>query len=248
LIGTLLSLGVAVSCGQVADRVVFESASVRPSDPTNPESFWNVSPGRLSVRNMSLKSLVMAFYKVKQYQVTGGPKWIDNDRFDVAAKLADPPPGLAPRSSEAAARLMSASQSLLEDRFHLRFHKDTKLVSGYALVVAKSGPKLKKSEGDGSSRIKTGRGTLQATGVSMERFVSTLPTILDAPVVDASGIEGSYDFVLDWAPDPAADTKDGPVGPSLYTALRETLGLKLEPRKVPVPLFVIDGAERPGEN
>jgi uncharacterized protein (TIGR03435 family) len=197
---------------------------------------------------MSLKSLVMAFYKLKPYQVTGGPKWIDNDRFDVVAKLADPPPGLAPRSSEAAARLMSACQSLLEDRFHLLFQKETRAVSGYALVAAKSGPKLKKSEGDGSARIKTGRGTLEATGVSMERFASTLATILDAPVVDATGIAGSYDFALEWAPDLSSDGNDEQVRPSLYTALRETLGLKLESRRVPVPIFFIDSAERPGEN
>jgi uncharacterized protein (TIGR03435 family) len=241
-------IGIGVSFGQTAEKATFETASVRPSDPAKPESFWSVSPGRLSVRNMSLKSLVMAFYKVKQYQVTGGPKWVDTDRFDIQAKLADQPAGSSPRSSEAVARLMSAAQALLADRFQLVLYNETKQVSGYALVVAKTGPKLKAAEGDGSSNVKTGRGTLRATGLSMERFASSLSTILDAPVVDATDLKSAYDFTLEWTPDMAADSNDAPTQPSLYAALQEKLGLKLESRKVPVPVFTIERAEKPAEN
>jgi uncharacterized protein (TIGR03435 family) len=245
-VSAIIVTGVAL--GQPAGKAAFETASVRLSNPAKPESFWSVSPGRLSVTNMSLKSLVMAFYKVKQYQVAGGPRWLDTDRFDIQAKLANQPAGTSPRSSDAAARLMSAAQSLLAERFQLEFHEESRQVSGYALVVAKTGPKLRASEGDGSSNVKTGRGTLRAAGLSMERFASSLSTILDAPVVDSTGLTAGYDFTLEWRPDMAADVNEGLGQPSLYTALQERLGLKLESRKVPVRILIIDRAERPAEN
>jgi len=232
---------------QAPQRAVFEAASVKPSDPARTESFWKVSPGRLTVQNMSLKSLIMAFYKIKQFQVTGGPKWIDAERFDILAKLADDPAG-ASRSPEGAARLISAAQALLADRFHLVFRQETKPLSGYSLVIAKSGFKLKRAEGDGSSTVHEGRGTLRATALSMERFASSLSTILDAPVVDESGLQGGFDFTLEWAPDEMANSTDAPARPSLSTALQESLGLKLESRKVTAPVFVVERAEKPEAN
>jgi len=233
---------------QTQERVTFEAASIRRSDPLKAESYWRVSPGRLTVQNMSLKGLITAAYRVKRYQVTGGPKWFDEDRFDVTAKLAAAPAGVDATGSEGAARLMTAAQSLLQDRFRLTFHQESKSVSGYVLVVAKSGPKLTRAQGDGSSNIRSGRGTLQATGFSMERFASSLSALLEAPVVDETGLAGTYDLSLEYTPDGSSETTTGPVHPTLYTALQETLGLKLEARKVPVPIFVVDGAEKPGEN
>jgi uncharacterized protein (TIGR03435 family) len=82
----------------------------------------------------------------------------------------------------------------------------------------------------------------------MERFASSLSTILDAPVVDSTGLAAAYDFTLEWTPDVTADLNDGPSQPSLYAALQERLGLKLESRKVPVPILIIDRAERPAAN
>jgi uncharacterized protein (TIGR03435 family) len=246
LTSALLLMGPALVFAQTAEKAVFETSSIRRSDPEKPESFWNVSPGRLSVRNMSLKTLIMAFYRLKQYQVTGGPKWMDTDRFDIVAKLADEPRGVA-ASGNGPERLMSAAQSLLADRFQVIFHEQARTVSGYALVVAKGGAKLNLAGGDGSSNVKTGRGTLRATGLSMEKFTASLSTILDAPVVDATELRGKYDFTLEWTPD-LADVKEERVRPTLYTALQETLGLKLESRKVSVPIFIVDRAEKPGEN
>jgi bla regulator protein BlaR1 len=216
----------------------FETASVKPSDPAKPESFWNMSPGRLTVRNMSLKSLVMAAYSVKQYQVTGGPKWVDSDRFDILAKLEGG--GDNPRGKEAAMRLLAAAQALLAERFQLVFHNETRSVSGYSLVTAKGGIKLKQAEGDGSGSIHTSSTKVQASGYSMERLAASLSTQLDGPVVDATGVKGTFDFTLEWSAD------DG--GPSLFTAIQETLGLKLEGRRVQVTIILIDRAEKPAAN
>jgi uncharacterized protein (TIGR03435 family) len=248
LIGGLLTAGVAVLFAQAPQRTIFEAASVKPSDPARPESFWKVSPGRLTVQNMSLKSLIMAFYKVQQFQVTGGPKWIDSDRFDILAKLADDAAGPSPRGPEGAARLIAAAQALLADRFHLVVREETRPISGYSLVIAKSGFKLKPAEGDGSSTVRTGRGTLRASALSMERFATSLSTIVDTPVVDGTGLRGGFDFTLEWVPDEMADSTGTPARPTLYTALQESLGLKLESRKVPVPVFVVERAERPESN
>jgi uncharacterized protein (TIGR03435 family) len=170
--------------------------------------------------------------------VTGGPKWVDSDRFDIVAKLEDT--GDRSRGKEAAMRLTAASQALLAERFQLTFHRETRTVSGYALVTVKGGMKLKRAEGDGSSSIHTSRTKMQASGYSMERLADSLSTQLDGPVMDATGVEGTFDFTVEWSPD------DG--GPSLFTAIQETLGLKLEGRKVSVPVIVIDRAEKPTDN
>jgi uncharacterized protein (TIGR03435 family) len=221
-----------------AQSPVFEAASVKPSDPTKPESFWNVSPGRLNVRNMSLKSLVMAAYSVQRYQVAGGPKWVDSDRFDIAAKLEDT--GDRSTGKEAAMRLTAAAQALLAEHFQLEFHRETKSVSGYSLVTAKGGFKLRPAAGDGSNSIRTGRNKMEARGYSMDHLAASLSTQLEGPVVDATGVEGTFDFVVEWSLDDS--------GPSLFTALQETLGLKLESRKASVPVIVIDRAEKPAGN
>ena len=231
----LLTICIGVAFAQAP---VFEAASVKPSDPTKPESFWNVSPGRLNVRNMSLKSLVMAAYDVKRYQVAGGPKWVDSDRFNIVAKLEDT--GDRSRGKEAAMRLLGAAQALLAERFQLLIHNETKSVSGYSLVNAKGGFKLKPAAGDGSSSIRTGKTKMEAHGYSMERLAASLSTQLEGPVADATGVEGTFDFVVEWSLDDS--------GPSLFTALQETLGLRLESRKVSVPVIVIDRAEKPAGN
>jgi uncharacterized protein (TIGR03435 family) len=221
----MLVLWAGVALGQTT----FEAASIRPSDPAKAESFWRASPGRVAVQNMSLKSLVMAFYKVKEYQVVGGPGWVDADRFDIAAKM----PAGAPAT---AAALMEAARALLAERFGLVLHEESRPMAGYALVVAKGGFKVKPASGDGSSNVRTGKTTLEAVGLTMERLASSLATIVDAPVEDATGIAGTYDFTFEWT------LEDG-VGPAL-----SALGLKLEGRKVPSTVLSIERAVRPEAN
>jgi len=221
----MLALWTAAALGQTT----FEASSIRPSDPAKAESFRRASPGRLSVQNMSLKSLVAAFYNVKEYQVLGGPGWVDSDRFDIAAKM----PASAPPTGEA---LTNAARALLAERFRLVLHEDSRPMAGFVLVAEKSGLKVKPAAGDGSSNIWTGKTQMKAVGLTMERLASSLATIVDAPVVDETGIAGTYDFTFEWT------VEDG-IGPAL-----SVFGLKLERRKVPTKVLTIERAERPEAN
>jgi len=240
--GLLLIASVGTFAQSSEKPPVFETASIKPSDPTDPASSWNMNPGRLTVHNMSLKKLVMAAYEVKEFQVTGGPKWFDSDRFDIAAKLESTDEKSA-RSREGAVRVRRAMQALLADRFQLLVHQETRPVSGLALVTRKTGFKLKPVDGSEGSSIRTGRGRITAKGISLAGFAGVLATQLGQPVVDSTGIQGVFDFQLEWTPDESSET-----GTSLFAGIEETLGLKFEAQKVPVPIIAIDRAEKPGEN
>jgi uncharacterized protein (TIGR03435 family) len=155
-------------------------------------------------------------------------------------------------------------RALLADRFGLAVHSETQDRQGYVLVTARNGPKLPPPIDDPSvlfSRTPTGDRTLKATNVSMARFAEALSFPLGAIVVDRTGIEGQYDVSFQWTSDPAGDSRtlksgepapappvDATPGPSIFTALQEKLGLRLESKKVPVEVIVIERANRPSEN
>jgi len=151
-------------------------------------------------------------------------------------------------------------QQLLADRFKLAVHRETKELPAYALVVAKSGPKLTATKDTGGGKgTSSGDGHLTATGLTMARLAQTLTQILSRElgrvVIDKTGIVGEYDLSLTWTPDDRSaaaantskDTPDLP-GPSIFTALQEQLGLKLESTKAPVETLVIDHIEEPSAN
>ena len=139
-------------------------------------------------------------------------------------------------------------QALLAERFQLKFHSEAKEVSGYALLVAKNGPKLKPSPPDaqGGMRMNTPGQTVAMTVTkwSMEQLARQFSGQTQQPVLDKTGLAGEYDFQLMFVPDGASDTS----APELLTAIQEQLGLKLEPTKVPIEVLVIDHAEKPSEN
>jgi uncharacterized protein (TIGR03435 family) len=196
---------------------------------------------------MSLKNLVMLAGDVKSFQIAGGPKWLDGDRFDIIAKMEESE-AKAARGKEADARIRMALQALLTNRFQLRIHADSKPLAAYSLVAAKSGFKLKLVEKVHGSSNSWGRGQLTAKESSIAEFASALSSQMDRPVVDHTGIDGLYDFTLEWSPGDNPDAADSAAGPSLFTVVQETLGLKLEGKKVPVPVIVIDSAEKPDAN
>jgi uncharacterized protein (TIGR03435 family) len=230
-----------------APKAVFEAASIKPPEPGTSGYSWRSDPGRLAVQNMSLKNLIMLAWDVKSYQIAGGPKWLDGDRFDIVAKM-DESEAKAPRGNEADARIRIALQALLADRFQLRIHADSKPLSAYTLVAAKNGFKLKSAEKVHGSSNSWGPGQLTAKESSIAEFASALSSQMDRPVVDHTGIDGVYDFTLKWSPGDDPDAADSGAGASLFTAIQETLGLKLEGKKVPVPVIVIDSAEKPDAN
>jgi uncharacterized protein (TIGR03435 family) len=221
---------------------VFEVATIKPGDPTSPESGWNEGNGEIHFRNMPLRRLVLFAYNVKEYQLSSGPKWIENDGYTIVAKLEDrtrarPSRGVDPR-------IRTALQALLAERFQLAIHRDTRELPGYALVPAKGGFKLRPLDSEGIPAWGTGSGNARFNHSSMTELARGLSDLVGRPVVDRTEIPGVYDVKLTWAPENQPDA----TGPSIFTALQEQAGLKLEARKVPVELIVIDKAEKPSEN
>lgn len=232
----------------------FEAASIKKSSPDRAGSGISTYPNRIQVVNSTLKFCVEMAWNVKDFQVSGGPGWTGSDRYDIDAVAAS-----AFKPGEY--RLML--QTLLADRFGLAIHHETQERSGYALVVTKNGHKLPPPVDDPSimfSRTPTGDITLKATSASMKQLAGSLSNMLGSTVVDQTGIEGQFDVSMQWTPDPGQQmmTKSGAPapppppdaipGPSIFTVLQEKLGLKLEARKVPVDVIVIDRANRPSEN
>lgn len=199
------------------------------------------SPERITFTFTSLKSLIQVAYDVRPYQVEG-PAWLQSATFDVVANV---PAG----ATRAQANLML--QNLLADRFQLKLHRSTREVPVYALVVANNGPKLKVSVDDPDAPQP--RGTIWSGGRkrfefdrwTTARFARTLESDVDRPVIDMTGLEGIYDIRLEFAEIKSAFGSPDPHAPELFTALTEQLGLRLESRRGPVDVLVIDSVERP---
>ena len=165
-------------------------------------------------------------------------------------------------------RLQLRLQSLLEDRFALKAHLETKEMPVYELIVAKNGPRLPAAapQTDGKSRgmMRMGRGELTGTAVKMDGLMMALGDVTGRTVLDKSGLKGEYDFKLQWTPEPGQMNSMAPpagaqpppsaapvsetTGPSLTTAVQEQLGLKLESTKGPVEVIVVDHVEKPSAN
>jgi uncharacterized protein (TIGR03435 family) len=262
LAGSLVPRWIAFA--QQDPRPSFEVASIKPASPPtagHPVLFGMVDdPGRFKASYMSVRDLMAKAFGIGHSRISGGPAWVLYDRFDVVATL---PPNTP------AGQIPQMLQTLLSERFRLTVRRDSRMTRVYALVPDKGGPKLKASwEANNTSRSKTpelssaplivdangalglccGRGRLNR--VSMESFATLLSSETDRPVQDATGIQGSFDISLDWTPEAGSQPEGtaSPSGPSIYTAVREQLGLRLEPRIVPLEYLVIDHVEKPSEN
>lgn len=238
---TVVSLSVFPACaafGQPATAPQFEVASIKPSNDGPGSSGISTNNGRLSGRNVTLKRCVRSAYGVQEAQILGGPKWLDEDRYYIEAKASGP----------AGDRELSIMlQSLLAERFQLALHRETRTLPGLALVVGKGGLKAKPSATSSSSRTNSSRGIIQAERCSMTQLALKVSEVLRLPVADMTNVQGDFDFKLEWTPDDG-DKSIAASGPSIYAALQEQLGLKLQSRKVPVEVLVIDHAEKPSEN
>lgn len=234
-------------CAQSPDT--FEAAIVRPSGP---DSVFQstVTASQFTARRHTLAMMVAESYPdVESWRMSGGPSWVRTDMWDLVAKL----PSGVPTDQE---RLYRATEQMLRnflaDEFKLKTHFEQREQPVYDLVVAKSGPKIKASEGAERSIRFTPMG-IEIRHETMQEFVmflycpSCARQTADRPVFDKTGLTGYYDFTLNWSPSNiASDTVAS--GPSIFTALEEQLGLKLEPRKAPVDFLIIDQAERPSLN
>jgi uncharacterized protein (TIGR03435 family) len=248
---SLLLLSPALHAQTADHGPVFETASIKMTEPKlgGGHVHEHDGPGLLRA-SMTLKSYIRVAYEVEPYQVTGGPEWMDASTYDILAKLENG----ALQNGGNAKQLHAALRNLLAERFQLKFHHETKDMPAYALTVAKSGLKLKPvSGGSGCGTNSNGNGvrvTYTATCIDIAEFASYLSRNAGRPVLDQTRIDGLYSFSLVWTPDDlkAAASPDSPALPSLFTVIQEQLGLRLDPRKAPVDIMVVDNAERPSEN
>lgn len=208
----------------------FEVASIRPGRADAPGGV-TTGKGRLLVENQTLKRCIMGAFSVGPNQIVGGPSWLETDPFVIMAKAEEP--------VDDDAVIMAMLRTLLKERFKLECHRETRTIRAYVLDVAKHGPKLKKSAGGESSTF-YGRGHIKATATTMDHFAEVLSRLMDFPVVNTTGIEGTFDLQIEWN---SADA-----GRSIFTAIQERLGLRLASRKTPVDMIVIDHVEKPSEN
>ncbi len=219
----------------------FQVATIKPAVPdTFGSSGEDGRRGLLRVYNVTLKRAIRYAYDIPETQITGGPKWVDELRYDITAK-ADEPLG----ESE----LLRMLQPLLADRFKLAFHRETRMMAAYALSVAKSGIIAKLSDPSRPSGGDGGRGRIDMVGTPMSALIIRLSELLQRPIVDRTEDSRRFDFHLRWIPDTAPLGTDSVVdGPSLPRALEEQAGLRLVSERVPAEVLVIDRAELPAEN
>jgi uncharacterized protein (TIGR03435 family) len=239
----IIGLFVAFALALGAQSPAFEAASIKVNNSGEGRSSIQGSAGRVVMENVSLKKLTLWAYGIpddRDYALEG-PDWLSSEHFDVQATFG-------PNATPDLVRQMA--QTLLADRFKLALHKETREKPILALVVGKNGVKIH-AESDGVSRTSARAGRLEATHIGMPKLADLLQRLTGQVVVDATGLPGMFSFVLEWSPDdtkgipPADDTgaKDT-AGPSLYSAVQEQLGLKLESRKAPVEVLVVDRMEK----
>jgi uncharacterized protein (TIGR03435 family) len=228
-------------------RPAFEVATIKPAAAGRDGGRVRTLPGGQTfiASNVALKNLIMTAYSVRADQISGGPGWTSADGYDIEAKAGQ---AVGP------AELLLMLQSLLADRFKLILRDEKKVQPVYALILEKAVPNLKRNK-DGSESLlfPTGVGQYRATDVSMPYLAWTLSRFPDVGrvVIDRTGLPGGYDFDLRFTMTPVGQNPaDAPpeAGPSVFTALKEQLGLKLEPAREAVDFFIIDRAERPSEN
>jgi uncharacterized protein (TIGR03435 family) len=220
-------------------------ATVKPHDPDSKHQGINAAGDHLTVFNQSVASLMVFAYSIHPKQIAGAPDWALHDRWDIEGKIDTPgQPDLR--------QMQEMVQKLLADRFQLHFNRDKRELSVYAIRAAKGGPKLKAAAHPEALADQQGSGggteqTLTYTSATMADFVMGEQFFLDRPVVDQTGLTGRYDFSFRYTYDEVHAT-DPNAPPGLFTAVQQQLGLKFEPVKAPVEVFVIDHVERPGEN
>lgn len=247
MLRTMLSLTIAtIAHGQTA----FEAASIKPTPPGSAiegKEGVSFSPGSVTMRNVTLKTVITTAYSVKNYQVSG-PAWINSDRYDLIGKANG-------ASSESELRQMV--RQLLAERFKLSLRRETKDLSVYALAGGKKGPKLHESAPDAKSRVRGEGSNMVFEHYSMAQLAEYLsrPRSIDRPVVDMTGLAGDFDFrieFMDSNPESPADAKQGAEravsDPGFAARVASQLGLKLEARTAPAEFLVIDRVEKATEN
>jgi uncharacterized protein (TIGR03435 family) len=266
LLATVVASGLTLAAQQAPPA--FEVASVKRNTSGERSTSMGIQPsGRFAARSVPIRDLIGyaygnadPFIPLPNSRVIGGPDWLDADRFDIEAV---PSGGIRPGPLQ----IMEMLRSLLTERFRLVAHKEQRELPVFVLTVARAdgtlGPKLRRSPGGcsvpaeqrpgpSSCGMQRRRGYIEAHGMTVDQilFHGLLPN-LDRVVIDKTGLKGDFDWTLEWGADPSTRSDDPDrsridvPGPSIFTALQEQLGLKLEASRGPVEVLVIDSVERP---
>lgn len=242
---------------QTPSAVSFDVASVKPNQSDGEPSMIVPSRGTVVITNVPLLNVIVNAFGIPAFRMVGAPAWIGRERFDISARIPD---GSSP------GQVRSMLQTLLVQRFNLKAHQETREQPVYEVVVDRSdgrlGPRLKRSESDcatannpaavppsldspcaGLFGVGPAGGRIISKGQPLTRVISALSMAVSRAVVDRTALQGPFDIDLQWGADVGTVT----IGdtPSIFTALREQLGLRLEPSRAPVEVLVIDSVERP---
>ncbi len=234
----------------------FDVVTIKPSDPNRPGKLFTVQGRHILTINTNMNDLVTFAYGLHPKEIVDAPDWFGSDKFDI-----DGVPDVEGQPSSQ--QLKELIQNALTERFKLKFHHDQRELSVYALTVAKGGPKMTVTNATPSAArnfMFGGLGKLRVGNMSMRDFCDGMQgAVMDKPVVDQTGLTGRYDFNLNWTPDqsqfgamgakvPPPNLDDPNAPPSLYTALQEQLGLKMDATKAKADVIVIDHVEKPSAN
>jgi uncharacterized protein (TIGR03435 family) len=259
-LGLAIILTAFFAKGQPAPTKRFEIASVKPYGAEDGNFMIRTLPGgNFRAVGVTLKMLIMFAYNVKAFQISDAPGWAGIELWEIQAKASALDGPLARPDSQAMVR------ALLEDRYQLKIHRETRTMPVYAMVAPKrAGGKLAAATGQQAGICPCGPGLLAPDRASMGMLAAQLSTILWRVVIDKTGMKGEYAFKLQWMPvqgeygpealglppgSGAAPPPDPAVtGPSIFTALKEQAGLRLESQKGPVEIVVIDQVAKPEAN
>jgi len=243
----------------------FEVASIKLSSSSDPRTLLQVLPGGgLRVSGATLRFLVTLAYQVRSFQVLDGPGWIGSDRFDIIATVdrskpagdepADPTKVTAAQLTSMQNEMRPRLMALLAERFGLRVHRETREQPIYELVLGKGSPKIDAVTGNFGG-LHIARNQFVGEGATIDMLSTALSNQVGRAVVDRTGLVGSFNFKLNWTPAEAIPPNGGDsvsildqAGPSIFTAIREQLGLELRAAKGPAEVLIIDHVERPSAN
>lgn len=226
----------------------YEVATIKPSNPDGGNSGFHMQGRRLFIENKTLREIFIFACGIHPKQLIGEPAWFASDHYDIDGVLDV-------KGEPSLKQMQHIVQKLLADRFALKFHRETRELPVYALAVAQGGPKIAKSKGDPNvlgdenDQIHAGQHTMAITNMSMTDFTLIMQFFMDRPVVDQTGLAGKWDFTWTWTTDESRVPPDAiNPPPGLFTAIQEQLGLKLEARKAPAEVLVVDHVEQPSAN